>query len=149
MQQCTGVVEDSVQPEYNEEFSFCLAAPDIVGKVLKLSLMDHDSSGKRVVGFSVLALDSCGLGEGELSVKEVWLVISCPCHITSWPGVAEHPGEGDAGADPPPGRQVGRCPGVRLDQGCLCRLELSLRYDTQHGRLTLGILSLRISAVND
>ena len=76
MQQCTGVVEDSVQPEYNEEFSFCLAAPDIVGKVLKLSLMDHDSSGKRVVGFSVLALDSCGLGEGELSVKEVWLVIS-------------------------------------------------------------------------
>ena len=43
----------------------------------------------------------------------------------------------------------GRCPGVRLDQGCVCRLELSLRYDTQHGRLTLGILSLRISAVND
>ena len=82
MQQCTGVVEDSVQPEYNEEFSFCLAAPDIVGKVLKLSLVDHDSSGKRVVGFSVLALDSCGLGEGELSVKEVWLVISC--HIMSY-----------------------------------------------------------------
>ena len=45
LQQCTGVVEDSVQPEYNEEFSFSLAAPDIVGKVLKLSLMDHDSSG--------------------------------------------------------------------------------------------------------
>ena len=82
LQQCTGVVEDSVQPEYNEEFSFCLATPDIVGKVLKLSLMDHDSSGKRVVGCSVLALDTCGLGEGELSVKEVWLVISC--HILSY-----------------------------------------------------------------
>ena len=81
LQQCTGVVEDSVQPEYNEEFSFSLAAPDIVGKVLKLSLMDHDTSGKRVVGCSVLALDTCGLGEGELSVKEVWLVISC--HIIS------------------------------------------------------------------
>ena len=81
LQQCTGVVEDSVQPEYNEEFSFCLATPDIVGKVLKLSLMDHDSSGKRVVGCSVLALDTCGLGEGELSVKEVWLGISC--HIIS------------------------------------------------------------------
>ena len=82
LQQCTGVVEDSVQPEYSEEFSFSLAAPDIVGKVLKLSLMDHDSSGKRVVGCSVLALDTCGLGEGDLSVKEVWLVISY--HILSY-----------------------------------------------------------------
>ena len=113
LQQCTGVVEDSVQPEYNEEFSFSLAAPDIVGKVLKLSLMDHDSSGKRVVGCSVLALDTCGLGEGDLSVKEVWLVISCHInHIISWPGVAQHPGEGDAGADPPPGRQVPGCSAV-------------------------------------
>ena len=30
-----------------------------------------------MIGFSVLALDSCGLGqgEGELSVKELWLDI--------------------------------------------------------------------------
>ena len=31
-----------------------------------------------------------------------------------------------------------------MDPRLCARLELSLRYDTQHGRLTLGILSLRV-----
>ena len=127
LQQCTGVVEDSVQPEYNEEFSFSLAAPDIVGKVLKLSLMDHDTSGKRVVGCSVLALDTCGLGEGDLSVKEVWLVISC--HILSYLVISIISYHGQVWlniqekvtqelthllAD-----RLAGCTGVRLDHGCV------------------------------
>ena len=88
-------MDDSTSPEYNEEFSFSLDRQELVGKVLKLSLADHDGGGAKkvdsfiqkefkffmilfkVIGFSVLALDGCGLGqgEGELSVKELWLDI--------------------------------------------------------------------------
>ena len=88
-------MDESTNPEYNEEFPFSLTREELAGKVLKLSLADHDGGGGtkkvtiltflkgeyhvdvEIIGFSVLALDSCGLGqgEGELSVKELMLDI--------------------------------------------------------------------------
>ena len=68
-------MEDTTNPEYNQEFSYKISKDELWGKVLKLSLMDHDGGSRKVIGLSVLALDSCGLvqGEGELHVKELWL----------------------------------------------------------------------------
>ena len=68
-------MEDTTNPEYNQEFSYKISKDELWGKVLKLSLMDHDGGSRKVIGLSVLALDSCGLvqGEGELHVKEMWL----------------------------------------------------------------------------
>ena len=87
-----------------------------------------------MIGFSVLALDGCGLGqsEGELSVKELWLDIreKVTEQLTNllsdrW-----------AGDD-----------GIQCDVSDI-RLELSLRYDTEHGRLSLGIMLLRIFSLH-
>lgn len=117
----TAIVDDSTNPEYNEEFPFSLTREELAGKVLKLSLADHDGGGgtKKIIGFSVLALDSCGLGqgEGELSVKEMMLDIR--------EKVTE-----------------------QLSSLLSDRLELSLRYDTEHGRLSLGIMLLRIFSLH-
>ena len=70
-------MEDTTNPEYNQEFSFKISKDELCGKVLKISLVDHEGGSKKVIGLSVLALDSCGLvqGEGELHVKEIWLNI--------------------------------------------------------------------------
>jgi len=43
----TGVVEDTTDPEFNEEFSFNLSREETLGKVLRLTLSDHDREGKR------------------------------------------------------------------------------------------------------
>ena len=45
----TAVVDDSTNPEYNEEFIFRLTREELVGKVLKLSLADHDGGGAKKV----------------------------------------------------------------------------------------------------
>ena len=86
---------------------------------MKLSVCDHDGGNKKVIGFCVLALDSCGInqGDGDLSVKELWLNIQ--------EKVTEE-----------------------LSNLLSDRLELSLRYDSQHGRLSLGILLLRIFSLH-
>ena len=70
-------MEDTTNPEYNQEFSFKISKDELFGKVLKISLFDHEGGTKKVIGLTVLALDSCGLvqGEGELHVKEIWLNI--------------------------------------------------------------------------
>jgi len=111
----TAVVEDSLNPEFNEEFSFLLTREEIPGKVVKLTLMDHDRGQKKMIGSAVLSLESSGLtvGDLELSVKEVWLNVK--------ESIEEE-----------------------LTNLLADRLELSLRYDPQPGRLSLGILVLRI-----
>jgi len=115
----TTMVEDSLSPEFNEDFSFHLPAEEMVGKVIKLTIYDHDRGGKKVIGFCVVSLEEAGIvGEamGELVVKEVWL------------SVKENVEEDlkDLLAD---------------------LLELSLRYDPDPGRLTLGILQGRICSL--
>lgn len=111
----TAIVEDSLNPEFNEDFSFLIAKEEITGKVIKLTLMDHDRSQKKVIGFAVLSLESSGMtvGDLELSVREVWLSVK--------ESVEEE-----------------------LTNLLADRLELSLRYDPEPGRLTLGILVSRI-----
>jgi len=113
----TNVIEDCVNPEYNEEFSYNISKDELHGKVIKLSVADHDSGsgGKKVIGFCVVTLDTCGLlqNEADLQVKEMWLNIQ--------EKVSEE-----------------------LSNYLADRLELSLRYDSEHGRLSLGIQSLRI-----
>ena len=42
-------MDDSTNPEYNEEFIFRLTREELVGKVLKLSLADHDGGGAKKV----------------------------------------------------------------------------------------------------
>lgn len=86
---------------------------------MKLSVSEHDGGNRKVIGFCVLALDSCGInqGDGDLSVKELWLNIQ--------EKVSEE-----------------------LSNLLSDRLELSLRYDSQHGRLSLGILLLRIFSLH-
>ena len=59
------MVEDSVNPQYNEEFSYCLSQAELGGKVVKLVLQDHERSGpglglgqaRNVIGLAVLPLD--------------------------------------------------------------------------------------------
>ena len=120
VQHNTEIVEDTLNPEYNEEFSYLnISKDDFCGKVMKLSVCEHDGGTKKVIGFCVLALDSCGIsqGEGDLSVKELWLNIQ--------EKVSEE-----------------------LSNLLSDRLELSLRYDGHHGRLSLGILLLRIFSLH-
>ena len=114
-QYITAIVEDSLNPEFNEDFSFLIAKEEITGKVIKLTLMDHDRSQKKVIGFAVLSLESSGMtvGDLELSVREVWLNVK--------ESIEEE-----------------------LTNLLADRLELSLRYDPEPGRLTLGILVSRI-----
>ena len=48
-------MDDSTNPEYNEEFPFSLTREELAGKVLKLSLADHDGGGaKKVTIFTPL-----------------------------------------------------------------------------------------------
>ena len=114
------MVHDSTNPDYNEEFIFSeMRRDDFCGKVIKLSVSDHEGGTKKVIGFSVLALDSCGLlqGEGDLHVKELML-------------------------------QVQEKVSEELSELLSDRLELSLRYDADHGRLSLGIMLLRIFSLH-
>ena len=77
----TAVVWDSVNPSYNEEFSFSLSRAQLAGKVVKVVVTDHERSGgtKKVIGLAVVGLDTSGLlSEGEadsLRVREVWLPV--------------------------------------------------------------------------
>ena len=114
-QYTTTVVEDSLNPEFNEDFTFLIQKEEIPGKVLKLTLMDHDRSQKKIIGFAVVSLEGSGMmaGDLELSVREVWLSVK--------ESVEEE-----------------------LTNLLADRLELSLRYDPEPGRLTLGILVSRI-----
>lgn len=48
-------MDDSTSPEYNEEFSFSLNREELVGKVLKLSLADHDGGGAKKVSNFILS----------------------------------------------------------------------------------------------
>lgn len=116
---CTAVAEDSVNPEFNEEFSYLLARKEMPGKVLRLTLQDHDREGKRLVGAALVALQETGLvaeGESELSVHESWLAVR--------EDVEEE-----------------------LSRLLADRLQLSVRYDPEPGRLSLGIQEARISSL--
>ena len=81
----TAVVWDSVNPQYNQEFTFSLARAELAGKVVKVVVTDHERPGgaKKVIGLAVVSLDTAGLlSEGELEgeggglrVREVWLSV--------------------------------------------------------------------------
>ena len=79
----TGVVEDTTNPNYDQEFTYCLSRTELSGKVLRLVVTDHERSrpglgtDTNVIGVAVLALDHTGLaGDTEtLAVREVWLPV--------------------------------------------------------------------------
>ena len=77
--------------------------------------MDHDRSQKKVIGFAVLSLESSGMTVGDLELSVREV----------WLSVKESVEE-------------------ELTNLLADRLELSLRYDPEPGRLTLGILVSRI-----
>jgi len=115
----TEVVEESLNPEYNEEFTFLTNKQEIHGKVLRITVFDHDRSHKKVIGCAVLSLAEIGFhGDRELEVRESWL------------NLKESVGE-------------------ELTELLADRLELSLRYEPEPGRLSLGVLSARILSVLD
>jgi len=111
----TGVVEDTTDPEFNEEFSFFVSREETKGKVLRLTLVDHDREGKRFVGAALLPLEDAVVQEdqAELTVHEAWLAIR-------------------ESVEP------------ELSRLLADRLQLSLCYDPDPGRLTLGIQEANI-----
>ena len=50
-----------MNPQYNEEFSYCISRSELGGKVVKLVMMEHERSGlggaRNVIGLAVLPLD--------------------------------------------------------------------------------------------
>ena len=112
LQHTTSVVEDSVNPEFNEEFTFSVSKEEIGEKVLKMTLFDTERGQKKVIGYCVVSLET-ERSDLELSVRELWLDVK--------ENVTEEMKEllGD-------------------------RLQLSLSYDPQPGRLSLGVLVCRV-----
>ena len=56
-------MDDSTNPEYNEEFTFSLSREELAGKVLKLSLADHDGGAKKVTIFRPFLQKSYNLND--------------------------------------------------------------------------------------
>jgi len=116
----TTVVEDSQNPEFNEDFTFLLDADSLFGKVVRLTITNHDRGSKNVIGYCLVSLEEAGLGpgaeSGDLVVREAWLSV----------------------------RET-----VKDELTVLLadKLQLSLRYDPDPGRLTLGIMEGRICSL--
>jgi len=113
----TTVVEDSLNPEFNEDFTFLITASELAGLVLRLTVTDHARGNKNVIGYCLASFDEIGFGRGdetgELLVKEIWLDVK---------------------------ESVKEELRILLSD----KLQLSLRYDPDPGRLTLGIMDCRI-----
>ena len=73
----TAVVEGTINPHYDQEFSFCLGRGELGGKVVRLVVTDHEKAGTNVIGVAVVGLDQVGLVHDTetLTVREVWLSV--------------------------------------------------------------------------
>lgn len=117
----TEVVGETVNPEYGEEFNFLLNRQEIYGKVLRLAVFDHDGSNKKMIGSAVLSLTDVGL-LGERDLEVVETWLNLKESVES-----------------------------ELTELLADRLELSLKYESTPGRLSLGVISARIQSrpIND
>lgn len=107
----TQIVAECLNPEFNEEFTFLLDREGLLGKVLKLTVFDHDSGNKKTIGSAVVSLSDIGFtGTRDLEVRE------------SWKNLRE--------------RVESELSDLLAD-----RLQVSLRYEPDPGRLSLGVLT--------
>jgi len=114
---CTEVAEDSLDPEFNTDFTFIINKIQLQKKLLRVTVYDNDKSTKKCIGSAAVSLSDVGLtGERELEVREVVL------------NLKENIDE-------------------ELKARLADRLELSLRYEGDPGRLCLGVLNAYIQSI--